>query len=83
MPTLSDVVELSAYPLHDHALLVRCRAAFDRDGVLTSKGFLRPEAVINLVEKSAAGAQECIFHRVSAQCLLNAHRSQPAYRSYF
>ena len=25
MPTLSDVVDLSAYPLHDHALLERCR----------------------------------------------------------
>ena len=57
MPSLSDVVDLSAYPLHDHALLARYRAAFDRDGVLTLKGFLRPEAVINLVKKRSRSAR--------------------------
>ena len=52
MPTLSDVVDLSAYPLRDPALLERCRAAFDRDGLRTLKGFLRPEAVIDLVKEA-------------------------------
>ena len=61
MPTLSDVVDLSAYPLHDHALLARYRAAFDRDGVLTLKGFLRPEAVINLVKKAQLERKNAFF----------------------
>ena len=61
MPTLSDVVDLSAYPLHDHALLERCRAAFDREGVLTLKGFLRPEAVIDLVKEAQRERKHAFF----------------------
>ena len=61
MPTLSDVVDLSAYPLRDPALLERCRAAFDRDGVLTLKGFLRPVALIDLVKEAQQERKNAFF----------------------
>ncbi len=61
MSTLSDVVDLSAYPLHDRTFLARCRAAFDRDGVLTLKGFLRPEAVIDLVKEAQRKRKNAFF----------------------
>ncbi|MBC8363602.1 MAG: 2OG-Fe(II) oxygenase [Actinobacteria bacterium] len=61
VPSLCQVVDLDAHPLHDDGYRAQCRATLDRDGALVLSGFLLPAAVRQLVAE-AESLQHLAFH---------------------
>lgn len=55
-PPYADVVDLDRYPIHDlgsppgRTLLARCRAELEADGVCSLPGFVRDDAVAEMIE---------------------------------
>jgi hypothetical protein len=58
MPTIADIIDLDRYPIHElgssdgRALLERCREALRRDGALKLDGFIRADAMPELVAEA-------------------------------
>ena len=60
-PSLDEVVDLGAHPLHDVAYRAQCRSTLDLDGSLVLRGFLRVAAVEALVAE-AESLQHLAFY---------------------
>src|SRR5919197_3562194 len=54
--SVSDLVDLDRYPIHelDSPLVAECRQALGKEGAVRLDGFLRPEAVEQMLEDAGA-----------------------------
>ena len=60
-PSLDEVVDLGAHPLHDVAYRAQCRSTLDLDGALVLRGFLRV-AVVEALVAEAESLQHLAFY---------------------
>lgn len=56
MPPLGTIIDISQHPLADSAYQDRCRRILDDEGVLTLPGFLRSDALAQMVDEATTAA---------------------------
>ena len=59
--TLSDIVDLTRYPLEDAALRTACRDALAREGALVMRGFLTPAAISTVLREGEQNRHRAYF----------------------
>lgn len=58
---LDRIIDQRACPLADGDFITACRRRLDEDGVVTIPGFLRPQAIADLVAEAEAGSSRAFF----------------------
>ena len=61
MASVDRVIDLAACPLTDDSFIESCRLQLDRDGVVTIPGFLREQAVADLVSEAESAKDKAFF----------------------
>jgi len=59
--SLSEIVDLAAYPITDPAFGARCNTALNRDGALVLKGFIQPKALETMRADSVSSHENAYF----------------------
>ena len=62
--TLSDVVNMAKYPLHDESFRSMCKSTLDEDGVLVMSNFLNPRAIA-AIQNEGAENQHLAYYTAS------------------
>jgi len=52
---LSEIVDLSRYPIEDAGFIDQCKAAYDQGGILVLEGFVQPAAIEEIRAEGEAG----------------------------
>ena len=58
---LTDIVDLTRYPLRDPALRASCRETLARDGALVMRGFLSPAAIARVLSEGERNRRHAYF----------------------
>lgn len=74
---IDDIVDLDTHPIEDVGFGDRCKTTLNADGVLVLEGFIRPTALVAMVEEGRTGQKHAYFCTQSHSVYLTP--SDPAY----